>query len=700
VDAHPVPGNTHRTRVRPIVWGALGLMIAQLLVSAGNASARVASVTVGHGSTLDVTVRGPATVGRSDFKLSAAGDIFGVKAWDAGRSPVTIPRGQARRLRVAFGAPRAALEHAALSFHGELVALSPRRHARRAFARAAQQSTINTFAIRNGVGDPWGTAADGSGRIWFAEPGCDFGPTCAAGTPPGQIGVLDPASGAATLYTLPNIPGNQPIFVAFDGAGILWFTTPDNDRIGAFSPATGSFIGQWQVSSGSGPWDLTFVNGQIWYTEHHVAALGRFDPATHGHQDFPTPSGNSNPYGIAASGGRIWFTENNSNVDQVGMLDTTRGNAISEYPIVHPFSGTPHMIVVDPNGQPWWTEGWSNTLATLNPAVATAGNCGPATGTCNGVQRWQLPPPSASCGGGQTHASGLALDGAGRIWLDNSVTAQVGSFTPSTQTFDLTTLSGCAGHPHDGVSLDPAGNVWFDLEFANALGELVVPPAPSRPPAPAPATESSGGPPPANKGAPKIRGSRREAHTLTAQNGSWSNSPTAFSYAWQRCARRCVTIGRATSRSYRLAAADIDSKVRVVVTAGNGGGSAQAASRAVGPIGPSLKRANQALARLLSASTKGWTIATLRRAGGSTGAFRAPSGGRLRISWYARHVRLATGGRRFAKAHGARFAIHVTRQGARLLRRSSRLTIGAKAVFTPTGEAGIVSRTRVTLSLR
>src|SRR5205814_1456223 len=136
-------------------------------------------------------------------------------------------------------------------------------------------------------------------------------------------------------------------------------------------------------------------------------------------------------------------------------------NAIAEYPIVQPHSGTPHLITVDPNGHPWWTEGWSNTIATLDPAAATPGSCGSASGTCTGVQQFQ-PSPSTACQGG-THTSGIAFEGAAnRVWFDNSLTAQVGSFTPSTGVFDMTTLSNCGAHPHDGLSLDSVGAVWFN----------------------------------------------------------------------------------------------------------------------------------------------------------------------------------------------------------------------------------------------
>jgi virginiamycin B lyase len=689
--------------------GVLRLPNRSISVSAPKFSA---SAAPGRGrAVLDVTLDsvGPRSVAvaRSDFKLSADGDLFGAQKWSAGRSRVKVAPGHSRGFHLTFGAARAAVKHGAIFYRpadggvsGVLPLNGSRAFAHRPTAhRSTQQAIINTFLITQGVGDPWGTAIDGSGNIWFAEPGCDFAPTCAADTPPGQIGKLDPSSGAFTYYTLPSIPGNQPIFVALDSSGNLWFTTPNNSMIGELSPSTG-LIAQWPVTAGSGPWDLTFADGQIWYTEHLVSAVGRFNPTSHTHQDFQTPSADSNPYGITASGGRIWFTENNSNVDRVALLDTTQGNAISEYPIVQPPSGTPHLIVVGANGQPWWTEGWSNTIATLNAAAATPGSCGPPSGTCNGVQRFQLPS-SGTCGG-QTHTSGIAFEAAAdRLWLDNSLTAQVGSFTPSTGTFAMNTLSDCSAHPHDGLNLDSAGDVWFDEEFANAIGELAGPPPPTNTSPPTVSGSTLAGQttlPPANTAAPTIGGIPRQARTLTARKGSWTNEPTHFSYRWQRCDPRCANIADATSDSYRVAARDIDAKVRVIVTASNDGGSAQAKSRGRGPVGPSLKRVKAALSQLLAATTKGRTITTLRKKGGYRFFFRAPSGGSLKISWHARSALVATARRRFSKARAANVTIHLTRVGKRLLRRANRVTVAAKLVYIPVGEAAVSSQKRFTLS--
>jgi streptogramin lyase len=447
------------------------------------------SASSGHGTVgaeLNVTLRNTGrqsvAVSRSDFALSAEADMFGVKPSGGGAAQVTVLPHGSNVVRLTFAVPRTDLAHATLFYRpldktesGTVPLTGPRVAADlipRAVPGTSSTTTINTFPVTQGAGDPWGTAIDASGNIWFAEPGCDFAPTCAANSPPGQIGEITASSHAVAFYTLPNIPGNQPIFPAFDGSGKLWFTTPDNSMIGEFDPSTRSLIGQWPVAAGSGPWDLTFAGGSIWYTEHLGSAIGSFDPATHTHQDFQTPSANSQPYGIAANGGQVWFTENNSNVDRVAVLNT-KNNAISEYPIVLPNSGTPHLIAIDPNGHPWWTEGWSNTIATLNPAAATPGQCGALSGPCNGIQRFGLPP-AVSCAGSGTHTSGIAFqESANRVWLDNSLTAQVGSFDPSTGTFALNTLSNCNAHPHDGLSLDAAGDVWFDEEFANAIGELI-----------------------------------------------------------------------------------------------------------------------------------------------------------------------------------------------------------------------------------
>jgi alpha-tubulin suppressor-like RCC1 family protein len=87
--------------------------------------------------------------------------------------------------------------------------------------------------------------------------------------------------------------------------------------------------------------------------------------------------------------------------------------------------------------------------------------------------------------------------------------------------------------------------------------------------------------PPANTAFPVISGTAKDGQTLTASNGSWTGAST-YAYQWRRCngsGANCSNISGATSSSYGLVSADVDSTIRVTVTASNSNGSASAGSR-------------------------------------------------------------------------------------------------------------------------
>lgn len=336
-----------------------------------------------------------------------------------------------------------------------------------------------TWLNNGGVGEPWGTAIDSKGNIWFAEAGCDFAPTCPPSATIGQIGELPAGSGSPVFWKLPNISGNQPIFVALDSSGNVWFTTPNNSMIGEFSPSTQTFIGQWPVTPNSGPWDLTFNNGKIWYTEHLVSAIGEFDPVTHTFKDFNTPSSGSLPYGIVgsdpANSNLVWFTENSDTLGKIGVINTSN-NKITEYSIrAQPLSGlTPHLIALDANGNPWWTEGWVRAVGAINLSVANASSCGVTSGDCVGVTEYALGADTSTCSNGSSHISGIALQGGGSaVWVTDSLANQIDTIVPANGAVNAYGLSTCGAHPHDGLNQAPNGNFWWDEEFDNALGEAI-----------------------------------------------------------------------------------------------------------------------------------------------------------------------------------------------------------------------------------
>lgn len=86
---------------------------------------------------------------------------------------------------------------------------------------------------------------------------------------------------------------------------------------------------------------------------------------------------------------------------------------------------------------------------------------------------------------------------------------------------------------------------------------------------------------PSNTTPPTISGTPQEGQTLTADHGQWTNSPTDYSYQYQRCDKTgggCAGISGANKRLYDLRSADVGHTLRVRVTAKNADGSGSATS--------------------------------------------------------------------------------------------------------------------------
>jgi hypothetical protein len=94
--------------------------------------------------------------------------------------------------------------------------------------------------------------------------------------------------------------------------------------------------------------------------------------------------------------------------------------------------------------------------------------------------------------------------------------------------------------------------------------------------------------PPVNTSLPLVTGTPLVDSVLAVQPGGWSGrQPIAFSYGWLRCntaGGECVAIPGANGRSYRLASADVNHRVRCNVTARNAVGSATVLSSESGVV--------------------------------------------------------------------------------------------------------------------
>lgn len=124
---------------------------------------------------------------------------------------------------------------------------------------------------------------------------------------------------------------------------------------------------------------------------------------------------------------------------------------------------------------------------------------------------------------------------------------------------------------------------------------------------------------------PAITGTAQVGQPLSASSGTWSNSPSGYSYSWLRCqdgsdpADDCAAIGSTDAtddNDYTPVSLDAGKHLRVVVTATNAGGTTSSTSAATAvtlpaaPAGGSASVSSPGTAHtgaVLTAATSGWS---------------------------------------------------------------------------------------------
>jgi hypothetical protein len=97
-----------------------------------------------------------------------------------------------------------------------------------------------------------------------------------------------------------------------------------------------------------------------------------------------------------------------------------------------------------------------------------------------------------------------------------------------------------------------------------------------------------------NTSPPTISGTPQVGQSLTASDGTWSNSPTSFAYQWLRCnpgGNACASVASGTQKTYTLVGADAGRTIRVRVTATNADGSSSAQSDQTAVVAPAISKA-------------------------------------------------------------------------------------------------------------
>ncbi len=205
---------------------------------------------------------------------------------------------------------------------------------------------------------------------------------------------------------------------------------------------------------------------------------------------------------------------------------------------------------------------------------------------------------------GKTHTCAVLDDGSVRCWgyggngrlgygntsnVGDAPTATPGTVGPVDLGAGRTATAISAGEDHTCARLDD-GHVrcWGfggngRLGYCNESNVGDMQPAGSA--GPVNLLPGDGGVPcvPVNVSVPSVSGQAVQGQTLTESHGSWSGSPTAYGYQWQRCdgaGADCVAIAGASAQSYTLTNADVADTIRVQETASNAGGAGVPASSA------------------------------------------------------------------------------------------------------------------------
>jgi virginiamycin B lyase len=159
-----------------------------------------------------------------------------------------------------------------------------------------------------------------------------------------------------TEFPVP-LPGADPLDVAVDAGGIVWFS--GGDAITSLDPQSGVFTRTPVL--GSSPRFIAIASDRkVWFTDRFNHRVGYLDPTTNQVTQFATLTPNAGPLDIAAAAdGSVWFTQTlKGNVARI-----TPDGTISEGRSVR--KSEPFGITIGPDGNPWYTMSSANKIASL-----------------------------------------------------------------------------------------------------------------------------------------------------------------------------------------------------------------------------------------------------------------------------------------------------------------------------------------------
>jgi outer membrane protein assembly factor BamB len=463
---------------------------------------------------------------------------------------------------------------------------------------------------------PWSGLAYDAGQVFTVNSNgaltafdATTGATSWSTTLPGQYSFSSPptatngyvytggAGSGGTLYAVSEATGvvawtqsvengdNSSPAVDSDGVYVTYACDQDYD----FDPRTGAAI--WHHAGpceGGGGKTPVLANGDI-FSRDSVSGNIVLSAASGGMQGSfnatPAPAvGSGTAYTV--TGGSLTAT-NSSGLGTTqwtftgdGKLDTAPllvGNLV--------FAGSSggNVYAINASGG---TSAWSTTVASGVPAPDEQNVSQPLTGLGVGEGTLLVPTGStltafvgANVGSG-TPANSTPPTVSGTPVVGQPVGADVGTWTamPTSYAYQwldcssgvCSNISGATGESYTPTNSQLGSTLEVSVTATNSSGQSSAVVSQESDPV---------GSAPVNTTAPTITGTASNGQSLSASPGTWSGSPTSYSYQWMRCqAGTCTAITGATASSYTVNSADTGSQLEVQVTAANAVGAATADS--------------------------------------------------------------------------------------------------------------------------
>ena len=299
-------------------------------------------------------------------------------------------------------------------------------------------------------------------------------------------GTGEPQSGTYVKeYRIPS-KCTQPLAIATDDAGQVWFAQTAAGRVAKFNPVSERFIEYsntlWPEGGRSMMWGMDYDgNGNIWYTDATYSSVWRFSTTDQEYLRVPYPSNAESPLPqrLVVMGDEIVVNDFQGSKITFLSSDLSRSNvAYRDLPSPVPNSLTGGFDV-DSSNNLWYTN-WvylqSGVLVKFDQDRASSAIAQNVTAISDSITLYPLPP-------GLTTPNGLTVDGNDAVWIADTSSSYFFRFDPGSEDFTRyvtsipppSTYGNASGLIHSTVTrpywtaLDDQGRLVFNEQTGNRI---------------------------------------------------------------------------------------------------------------------------------------------------------------------------------------------------------------------------------------